>query len=280
MESNLHWDCGIIGDNERPQTVRLSQLPCGTGLQQALMTTYGEDLWLTPPQATAIKQGILERDSHFLIATPTNSGKTLIAVLRMFHQALGGHRSLFVTPLKAIAEEKRAEFEKISGVLKGISGRRIRVGITTGDYQLTDDFLDSPPPREGEIIICTPERLEILLRNPEYHAWAYEIKNAVFDEIHLLGEEKRGVTLEVAITRLRQVAPRASILGLSATIGGIDRLRDWLNCWGGQVTVIEDSWRFPPLHMKVTYTVHKNDYIHTQIKAVLQTPENSALIFT
>lgn len=135
------------------------------------------------------------------MVSPTNSGKTLIAILRVFHQALTRRaRSLHVTPLKAIAEEKRREFETIAEKVKESSGQQVRVRITTGDYQLTDDFMHSPPPRVGDVILCTPERLEILLRNPEYHPWLSQISNVIIDEIHLLAEEKRGPTLEAAIT--------------------------------------------------------------------------------
>lgn len=259
----------------------MSQIECADGLTDALIGAYGTDFWLTPPQCQAIENGVLSRNAHFLICTPTNSGKTLVAVLRIFHQALAeGKRSLYVTPLKAIAEEKRQEFERISGSLKTIAGQKVKIRITTGDYQLTDDFPDSPPPQTGDIILCTPERLEILLRNPEHHAWTAQIANVIVDEIHLLGEAHRGPNLEVALTRLRLVAPHASVMGLSATVGGIRRLADWLGNAGRPVTVIESSWRFPPLNLMVTYTPAKHGYLKEKVLQQLQDSSSSLLIFT
>jgi len=267
--------------NERPRTLRFSEIPCTPELAEALIAFHGDDLWLTPPQASALKQGILDADAHFLVVTPTNSGKTLIALLRIFHQALTRQaRSLYVTPLKAIAEEKRREFETIAEKIKECSGKRVRVRITTGDYQLTDDFLHSPPPRVGDVILCTPERLEILLRNPEYHPWLRQISNVIIDEIHLLAEEKRGPTLEAAITRVQMIAPHINLLGLSATVGGIARLRDWLQSAGRRVITIEDSWRCPPLHLRVTQVEDKNAYLCQQLESILKIPEHSVLIFT
>lgn len=281
MEPLYQWDCGVIGVEQRPETIRFSRIPCDPNLAKALIAFHGDDLWLTPPQTSALEQGILDADAHFLVVSPTNSGKTLIAILRIFHQALTRKaRSLYVTPLKAIAEEKRKEFETTAEKVKECSGQRVRVRITTGDYQLTDDFLHSPPPRVGDVILCTPERLEIILRNPDYHPWVSQIGNVIIDEIHLLGEEKRGPTLEAAITRLRLIAPHINLLGLSATIGGIARLRDWLEGTGRSVVVLESSWRFPPLQLKVTCVQDKNAYICERLEEIIKVPESSALIFT
>lgn len=281
MEAFNQWDCGVIGVNERPRTLRFSEISCDPTLAEALIAFHGDDRWLTPPQASALERGILDADAHFLVVSPTNSGKTLIAILRVFHQALTRRaRSLHVTPLKAIAEEKRREFETIAEKVKESSGQQVRVRITTGDYQLTDDFMHSPPPRVGDVILCTPERLEILLRNPEYHPWLSQISNVIIDEIHLLAEEKRGPTLEAAITRVQMIAPHINLLGLSATVGGIARLRDWLQSAGRRVITIEDSWRCPPLHLRVTQVEDKNAYLCQQLESILKLPEHSVLIFT
>lgn len=270
-----------MGEDSRPKTVRLSQIQCAEDLKKALILAYGHDFWLTPPQCQALEQGLLNRDSHFLVCTPTNSGKTLIAVLRIFHQALtGGKRSIYVTPLKAIAEEKRQEFERISSEIRKSTGQIVKIRITTGDYQFSEDFPDSPPPETGDIILCTPERLEILLRNPAYHPWASCITNVVVDEIHLLGEMHRGPNLEVALTRLRLIAPQASIVGLSATVGGIDRLAEWFSDGGKPVTVVESGWRYPPLKITVTYTPDKHLYLKQRVLECLGEPSNSILVFT
>jgi len=102
-------------------------------------------------------------------------------MLRMFSLAVqSGKRSIFVAPAEAIAEEKYTEFSLLAEKVKLNGGPEILISITTGDYQLTDDFLSSPPPDNGEIVICTPERLEVMLRNPENHKWAMKVAAYVF----------------------------------------------------------------------------------------------------
>jgi helicase len=281
MGVQKQWDCGIIGESKRNQDMRLSEVICATGLVESLIKAYNKDLWLTPPQISSLKQGILEKESHFLISTPTNSGKTLISVFRMFHQALTkGYRSVFVTPLKAIAEEKRQEFETIAENLNSLLNKKIKIRITTGDYQLTDDFFDSPVPEDGDIILCTPERLEAVLRNSENHAWAKKISNLVIDEIHLIGDQQRGPTLETALTRMLIINPSVSVIGLSATTGDIEGLVNWLETDRIPVTTISDTWRYPPLQLFVKAVSDKNEYLIERVTDLLKDEKNSVLIFT
>lgn len=52
----------------------------------------------------------------------------------------GDARSVYVVPLKALAEEKAEEFEHLAGLLKGSGGPAVRIRVSTGDYALTGDF--------------------------------------------------------------------------------------------------------------------------------------------
>ncbi len=85
---------------------------------------------LYPPQKDAIKAGALE-GKNLVLATPTASGKTLVAELcAMKHILEHDGKVLYMTPLRALASEKYEGFKKYTKLLKD-GRRRIRVAIST-----------------------------------------------------------------------------------------------------------------------------------------------------
>jgi len=82
----------------------------------------------------------------------------------------------------------------------------------------------------------TNEKMDSLIRHNA--RWLRDIKIIIVDEIHLLNDPGRGITLEVVITKLRKIAPTAKILALSATIRNSDEIAEWLNA-----DLVESDWR-------------------------------------
>jgi len=186
---------------------------------------------LYPPQADCISKGLLE-GKNLLISIPTASGKTLLAEMAMWAQIAGGGKCLYIVPLRALASEKFEEFSK---------KREIRVGIATGDLDRTDDYLG-----RNDIIVATSEKTDSLLRNRTI--WLSQITCMVLDEVHLIGSENRGATLEMLITKLRFTRPELQIIALSATIGNPHQLAEWLDA-----TLISSTWRPVDLRQGVYY---------------------------
>ena len=186
---------------------------------------------LYPPQAECIEKGLLE-GKNLLISIPTASGKTLLAEMAMWSRIAAGGKCLYIVPLRALASEKYDEFSK-----KGV----IRVGIATGDLDRTDAYLG-----ENDIIVATSEKTDSLLRNRT--PWLSQITCIVLDEVHLIGSENRGATLEMVITKLRYTNPVMQIIGLSATIGNPAQLAEWLDA-----TLITSTWRPVDLRQGVYY---------------------------
>jgi len=185
---------------------------------------------LFPPQAEAIKAGALD-GVNLLLASPTASGKTLIAELCALKHILEDYgKVLYLTPLKALANEKYGEFRKYS-VIRKPDGRPISVGISTGDYDSSDPWLG-----KYDIIVTTNEKCDSLLRHRA--PWMGEVSLVVADEIHLLNDVERGPTLEVVLARLSQINPSIQILALSATVRNADEIAEWLNA-----KVVATEWR-------------------------------------
>lgn len=230
-------------------------------LGAALVEVLGRDINLTPPQSWALEHGFLSGRDDFLLAAPTNSGKSFLATLRALERAVGAHeRTVLVVPLKALAEEKADEMKRVTETLIAKGGSEVSIRVSTGDYLLTNDFMYDPPPDSGDIVICTPERLEIMLRNPDAAFWVSTLGCVIIDEVHLLGDRTRGIGMEILLTRLLSQPKGPPIVGLSATFGGVKRIAEWMKTFGRTVHLLESDYRYPPLKRRVIQTDDKASF--------------------
>ena len=144
---------------------------------------------LYPPQAECVEKGMFT-GKNLLVAIPTASGKTLIAEMAMHHHIAASGKCLYIVPLKALASEKFEEF----------SGKGVRVGISTGDFDRRDESLG-----KNDIIVATSEKVDSLIRNNA--RWLSDISLLVVDEVHLIDSPDRGATVEMVITKMRFPEP-------------------------------------------------------------------------
>ncbi len=189
---------------------------------------------LYPPQVDAINAGVLA-GKNIVLASPTASGKTLVAELAVLEKVMDGQgKALYLTPLRALASEKYEEFQKYSNLEK-LDGHKIRIAITSGDYDRSDEHL-----ARYDIVIATNEKADSLLRHKA--GWISDVALVVADEVHLLTEADRGPTLEVVITRLKKLNPNIQAIALSATVRNAAEVADWISG-----TAITTEWRPVPL---------------------------------
>ena len=210
---------------------------------------------LYPPQAEAVEKGLLE-GKNLLAAIPTASGKTLLAELAMLKSILAGGKALYIVPLRALASEKFSRFREFSEL-------GIRVGISTGDYDIKDEGLGA-----NDIIVATSEKTDSLLRNET--AWMQEISVLVADEIHLIDSADRGPTLEITLSKLRRINPACQILALSATVGNADELAAWLDA-----ELIVSEWR--PTQLLEGVLLNGTFYCKDKEKAIVQSTKDEAI---
>jgi len=207
---------------------------------------------LYPPQEDAVKAGVLDGKS-VLVSVPTASGKTLIAMLASIsHLSKNKSKVIYLTPLRALASEKFEEFKK----LEKINGSKIKVAISTGDSNSTDNKLE-----DADVIILTNETMDAMMTFQK--SWIYEIGLVVSDEIHLIGDSGRGPTLEMILTRLKTgyVGKKPQIIALSATISNSSELAEWLGC-----KLVESEWRPVPLSEAVysNHTITNQDRVESE----------------
>ena len=189
---------------------------------------------LYPPQTEAIAAGVL-KGKNVVLASPTASGKTLVAELCLLNNTINNlGKALYLTPLRALASEKYEEFQKYRKLTKQ-DGSRLKIATSTGDYDSSDEWLE-----RYDIIIATNEKVDSLLRHKA--RWMSEVRTIVADEIHLLTDQDRGPTLEVTLTKLMELNPKAQFLALSATVKNADDVARWIK--GVSITT---DWRPVPL---------------------------------
>lgn len=152
-----------------------------------------------------------------VVNAPTGSGKTYALLLPMLEEALGkgepGLQALWITPIRALAKEIALAAQR------AIEGMNVswKVGIRTGDTSAArrTQQKEKPP----HLLITTPESLHLLLAQKNNEAYFRNLKSVVVDEWHELVGSKRGVQMELALSRLKHLAGGLRIWGISATIG-------------------------------------------------------------
>jgi len=187
---------------------------------------------LYPPQSDAIKTGVLQ-GKNLLLATPTASGKTLVAMMAAIKAIQRGGKVVYLAPLRALASEKYDEFKEIFEQIKkpGTQRSKLRVFISTGDFDTSGESLGS-----ADVIILTNERFDSVIRHGA--SWIDSVSLFIADEVHLVGDAHRGPTLEMILAKIINYVPSAQILALSATVSNTKDLADWL-----KAELVETNWR-------------------------------------
>lgn len=186
---------------------------------------------LYPPQEAAVKAGLLE-GRNLVVASPTASGKTLIAMLAAFVKVKDGRKVIYLAPLRALAAEKYSEFAELSEF-------GIRTAISTGDYDSSGESLG-----RADIIVLTNERFDSIMRQKV--SWLDAVGLFIADEVHLAGNDSRGPTLEMILTKILHLGLDSQMLSLSATISNATLVAEWLLS-----DPVELDWRPVPLRQGV-----------------------------
>ena len=111
----------------------------------------------------------------------------------------------------------------------------MKIQISTGDFDVSDKNLG-----QNDILVLTNEKMDSIIRQGA--EWIDQISLVIADEVHLLGDDDRGPTLEIVLTKLKLLPQRPQILALSATVTNADEIADWLEC-----KLVHSEWRPVPL---------------------------------
>ncbi|NOS93550.1 MAG: ligase-associated DNA damage response DEXH box helicase [Cyclobacteriaceae bacterium] len=230
------------------------------------------------------------RGDSGLVNAPTGSGKTYSLIIPIVldskkdtNPRSKGPCAIWITPIRALGKEiEYAAQDAVEGL-----GVRWKVGLRSGDTTTRERAKqqESPP----EILITTPESLHLFLSRKDYKNYFKNLKCIVVDEWHELIGSKRGVLMELALSRLKTISPELKIWGISATIGNMEQSLDVLmgDRTNRTVTVVKASIEkkieiisvFPETVERMPWAGHLGIHLLEKTIPIIE-KSNSTLIFT
>lgn len=185
-------------------------------------------------------QHIIDHENG-VVNAPTGCGKTFSVFLGALIQFINEHpenfttqknkglQLLWITPLRALAKDIGRAMEEVIAEL----GMQWRVGIRNGDTDVAER--QKQKRNMPEVLIITPESLHLFLAQKDYPALFKTLRILAVDEWHELIGSKRGVQVELAISRIfhckrifEEPYRHLSIWGISATIGNLTEAKEVL----------------------------------------------------
>ena len=174
--------------------------------------TASRGITLYPAQEEAVME--LVQGANVILATPTGSGKSLVALGAHAHALARGEVSYYTAPIKALVSEKFFSLVDVFGAEN--------VGMVTGDSSVNPD---------APIICCTAE---ILANRALREGSGMDIGPVVMDEFHYYADPSRGWAWQLPLLEL----PQAQFLLMSATLGDTTRLQEDLSRRTGRNTAV------------------------------------------
>lgn len=171
----------------------------------------------------------VEDGKGLLVAAPTGAGKTVVGEFAAFLAIEQGKKCFYTTPIKALSNQKFAEFVTRFG--------EDNVGLLTGDTNINS---------EAPILVMTTE----VLRNMLYagSSTLTNLQSVVMDEVHYLADKFRGAVWEEVLIHLME---SVQVISLSATVSNAEEFGEWLGTVRGGTDVIVSEIRPIPLYQHV-----------------------------
>ncbi|XP_014676711.1 PREDICTED: U5 small nuclear ribonucleoprotein 200 kDa helicase-like [Priapulus caudatus] len=232
----------------------------------------------------------MDSDENLLICAPTGAGKTNVALLAVMRE-IGKHinmdgtinvnefKIIYVAPMRSLVQEMVGNFSK------RLASYNIQVSELTGDHQLSKEQIQAT-----QIIVCTPEKWDIITRKGGERTYTQLVRLMIFDEIHMLHDD-RGPVLEALVARtirnIETTQEEVRLVGLSATLPNYEDVATFLRVDTAKgMFYFDNSYRPVPLEQQYIGVTEKkalkrfqvmNDIVYE--KTIEHAGRNQILIF-
>ena len=168
-----------------------------------------------------------------ILNAPTGYGKTFaiwFGIIAQYYAKMANPKAskkkhlhaLWITPLRALSKEIHKATNQVSTDLDLDYQIELRTGDTS--TSIRQKQRKNPP----QALITTPESVHLILATKGGQEYFKNLEFIVVDEWHELLGSKRGVLIELALSRLKAINPNLKIWGISATIGNLEEAKDIL----------------------------------------------------
>lgn len=180
------------------------------------------ELW--PSQQRAVAQNLFDNSkTAIVVQMPTSAGKTLLAKFYMLQtmNLFSDAKVAYIVPTRALVNQVKNDLRRDFACLTDI---RVEVAIP---YSEVDEIEDSLLLKKADIIVTTPEKLDVLLRTK--HPLISKLRLVVVDEAHSIQGKSRGARLELLLAMLRKEKRNLRILMLSPFMSNAKKISNWLS---------------------------------------------------
>ncbi|WP_183567959.1 ligase-associated DNA damage response DEXH box helicase [Mucilaginibacter sp. SP1R1] len=221
--------------------------------QQVIQQWYKQKNWHQFPFQQEMEAAYLS-DYSGLLNAPTGSGKTFALFLPFLAAFINKHPDtyttqknngllmLWITPLRALTNDIRKAMQETCDEI----GLPWRIATRTGDTSTAEK--QALKKKLPEVLLTTPESLHLMLAQKDYPKMFNSLQVVVIDEWHELLGTKRGVQVELGLSRLKNLKVVQDIIatitesslpfgegwggvriwGISATIGNLEQAAEVL----------------------------------------------------
>ncbi|SMD31154.1 DEAD/DEAH box helicase [Picrophilus oshimae] len=167
---------------------------------------------------------LILQGKNLLIISPTGSGKTEAAILPILNMISRERPKpvslLYVTPLRALNRDMLSRLFEYS--------RNLGINVQVRHSDINESERREIVRHPGDILITTPESLQIMLVNKNLREIISNIKYLVIDEVHEMAQNERGSQFSIALERLRELNHGFQVIGLSATANNEAELAEFI----------------------------------------------------
>ena len=179
---------------------------------------------IEPTMVQSMAIPLILQGKNVLIISPTGSGKTEAAILPLLSMISRGRPKpvslLYVTPLRALNRDMLSRLFEYS--------RHLGLNVQVRHSDINDAERREIVKHPGDILITTPESLQIMLVNKNLRNIISNVKYLVIDEVHEMAQNERGSQFSIALERLRELNSGFQVIGLSATANNESELAEFI----------------------------------------------------